>query len=231
MKINITGDDHIMISLLTQSPIVFLGAILAFLIAVMAHEVAHGFVALKCGDPTAKYMGRLNFNPQSHFDLFGAVMFLVIGFGYAKPVPINPNNFQNYKKDSIKVSLAGVCTNLILAFLCYPIFYLALPYILGLAQYGNIGAGFSDFFIAFLQYFFSINLVLMVFNLMPIPPLDGFHFLELILPATSRFMQFLRQNTLIILILFMLANSWFGIISIVTSFVQIPIVWFWGLII
>ncbi len=219
-----------MLSLLTSNPIEFLGAILAFLIAVMAHEVAHGYVALKCGDPTAKYMGRLNFNPQSHFDLFGAVMFLVIGFGYARPVPINPNNFKNYKKDSIKVSLAGVCTNLLLAFLIYPVFYLAVPYIVQLSSYGNIGYGFMQFFIAFLQYFFWINLVLMVFNLMPIPPLDGFRFLELVLPAGNKFMQFLSKNTLIVLIIFMLANSYFGIITMVTNIVQIPITWFWGLI-
>ncbi|MFI3167932.1 MAG: site-2 protease family protein [Bacillota bacterium] len=219
-----------MISLLTQDPITFLGAILAFLIAVMAHEVAHGYVALKCGDPTAKYMGRLNFNPQSHFDLFGAVLFLVIGFGYARPVPINPDNFKNYKKDSIKVSLAGVATNFTLAFLVYPIFYLAIPYIIRLSGYGDIGAGFSSFFIAFLQYFFSINLVLMVFNLMPIPPLDGFRFLELVLPATSKVMDFLRKNSFMVLIVFMLANMYFGVISLVTSIVQQPIIWFWGLI-
>ncbi len=219
-----------MISLLTSQPIVFLGAILAFLIAVMAHEVAHGYVALKCGDPTAKFMGRLNFNPQSHFDLFGAVLFLVIGFGYAKPVPINPNNFKNYKKDSIKVSLAGVLTNLLLAFLIYPVFSLTVPYIIKLSTYGNMGAGFASFFIAFMQYFFSINLVLMVFNLMPIPPLDGFRFLELVLPDGNKFMQFLQRNTMMVLLLFMLANMYFGVISVVTGFVQIPIVWLWGLI-
>ncbi len=220
-----------MLSLLTTSPIIFLGAILAFLIAVMSHEVAHGYVALKCGDPTAKYMGRLNFNPQSHFDLFGAVMFLVIGFGYAKPVPINPNNFQNYKKDSIKVALAGVVTNFTLAFLIYPVYVLAVPYIIQLSAYGSMGYGFAQFFIAFLQYFLWINLVLMVFNLMPIPPLDGFRFLELVLPAGSKVMQFLARNTLLILIVFMLANSYFGIISTVASFVERPIIWFWGLII
>ncbi|MFI3163356.1 MAG: site-2 protease family protein [Bacillota bacterium] len=219
-----------MLTLLTTSPIIFLGAILAFMMAVMAHEVAHGYVALKCGDPTAKYMGRLNFNPQSHFDLFGAVMFLVIGFGYAKPVPINPNNFKNYKKDSIKVALAGVVTNFLLAFLIYPIYVLAVPYIVQLSAYGSMGYGFAQFFIAFLQYFLWINLVLMVFNLMPIPPLDGFRFLELILPAGNKVMQFLAKNTLLILIVFMLANSYFGIISVVASFVERPIIWFWGLI-
>lgn len=219
-----------MLTLLTTSPIIFLGAILAFMIAVMAHEVAHGYVALKCGDSTAKYMGRLNFNPQSHFDLFGAVMFLVIGFGYAKPVPINPNNFKNYKNDSIKVALAGVVTNFLLAFLIYPVYNLAVPYIVQLSAYGNIGYGFAQFFIAFLQYFLWINLVLMVFNLMPIPPLDGFKFMELILPAGSKVMQFLARNTLLILIVFMLANSYFGIISTVASFVEKPIIWFWGLI-
>ncbi len=219
-----------MLSLLTSNPISFLGAILAFLIAVMAHEVAHGYVALKCGDPTAKYMGRLNFNPQSHFDLFGAVMFLVIGFGYAKPVPINPNNFASYKKDSIKVSLAGVVTNFLLAFLIYPVYTLAVPYIIQLASYSSMGYGFAQFFIAFLQYFLWINLVLMVFNLMPIPPLDGFRFLELILPAGNKFMQFLSRNTMLILLVFILANSFFGIISTVASFVELPIIWFWGLI-
>ncbi len=219
-----------MLSLLRQDPITFLGAILAFLIAVMAHEVAHGYVALKCGDPTAKYMGRLNFNPQSHFDLFGAVMFLLIGFGYARPVPINPNNFKNYKKDSIKVSLAGVATNLVLAFIAYPIFVLAVPYIWQLSSLGNMGAGFSTFLIAFLRNFFSINLVLMVFNLIPIPPLDGFHFLELVLPPQNKFMDFLRRNTMLVLLIFILANSFLNVIGTVVSVVQIPIVWLWGLV-
>ena len=96
----------------------FLAVILAALGAIILHENAHGIVALWCGDETAKLQGRISLNPAKHFDIFGFIMFIVIGFGWARPVPVNPNNYKHRKLDSVLVALAGVFTNVVLAFIC-----------------------------------------------------------------------------------------------------------------
>ena len=95
----------------------FLAVILASLGAIILHENAHGIVALWCGDETAKLQGRISLNPAKHFDIFGFIMFIVIGFGWARPVPVNPNNYKHRKLDSVLVALAGVFTNVVLAFI------------------------------------------------------------------------------------------------------------------
>ena len=95
--------------ILLRLPIIF--------IAITVHEYAHGYAALKMGDPTAKLSGRLSMNPLAHMDIVGALSMLIFGFGWAKPVPINPNNFKNHKKGTVIVSLAGPISNLFLAFL------------------------------------------------------------------------------------------------------------------
>ena len=120
---------------------------LPILWAITIHEFAHGWVAHKCGDDTALHAGRLTLNPLAHLDPFGTLCFLIAGFGWAKPVPVNPYNFRNPRRDDILVSVAGVCANLLSA--------LAFALIL---------------------------LVLIFFNLIPIPPLDGSHVLEQFLP-------------------------------------------------
>ena len=92
----------------------FLLALPGRLLAISAHEAAHGWVAARCGDPTARLMGRVSLNPLKHFDLVGTICLLLFGFGWAKPVPVNPNNFRNYRSDDLKVSLAGITMNLLL---------------------------------------------------------------------------------------------------------------------
>lgn len=136
----------------------------AILIALTLHELAHGYMAYKLGDPTAKMMGRLSLNPIKHLDPMGTVMLLVLGFGWAKPVPINPRNFRKPIRDDILVSLAGVTVNFILFFISVGV-YIAL-YVHGVS---------NEIVMTFLQYFYSINMSLCLFNLLPIPPLDGFH--------------------------------------------------------
>lgn len=135
-----------------------LAYVLAIVFALMMHELAHGLVAYWCGDKTAKEQGRLSLNPFKHLDLWGSLSFLFVGFGWAKPVPINPLNFRNYKKSMALVSLAGIITNLILAFFAVPFFKLCA----GFASSTNAGKLFLYYLTMFL---ILINISLAIFNL------------------------------------------------------------------
>jgi Zn-dependent protease len=145
----------------------FIASFCAVLIVTSFHEFAHAFVAFKCGDLTAKMNNRYTLNPFAHFDILGIIMFAVTGFGWAKPVPINPNNFHNYKKGLFWTASAGIIVNLIMAFVFYPIALVANKYLI------------SDlpvilFIIYFLNYIYLYSLSFAVFNLLPLYPLDGF---------------------------------------------------------
>lgn len=137
------------------------------LLAITCHEVAHGFVAWRYGDPTARMLGRLTLNPLKHIDIFGTLMLVVVGIGWAKPVPVVIENLRNPKKDMIWVSAAGPITNIVLAILS--------ALLLRLLQVLPIANG--EFVLLPLSYMVSfsiyINLLLAFFNMIPIPPLDG----------------------------------------------------------
>ena len=128
------------------------------LFALVFHEFAHGWVANKLGDPTAKYAGRLTLNPMAHLDMFGSLMILFVGFGWAKPVPVDSRYLANPRKDMMKIAFAGPAANLLLAFIAGILIRIT----------GNIGP-FTTMMIMFTQ----INIMLAVFNMLPIPPLDG----------------------------------------------------------
>lgn len=142
------------------------------------HEFAHALVATKLGDQTARLSGRLTLNPLAHLDLFGALMMLIAGFGYAKPVPVNMNNFKNERRklDMALTALAGPVSNLIMAFV-FTIFYCAV------FKFGSPTDGsLAEAMVLFFLYVAQINVSLAVFNLIPVPPLDGSRILTAILP-------------------------------------------------
>ena len=204
---------------LTSDPVSFiiyaLYLTVTVLMSLILHEVAHGYVALRCGDPTAKWLGRLSLDPRKHLDPLGTVCMFLLGFGWAKPVPVNPRNFRNYRRDDFLVSIAGIVTNLTLFILCAalsvgvnrliwePEFLTAFRDQFGSLQgllnlYHDDGMRASaiisgssyDYLNTFARYpwllyvqrfllmMAQINLALAVFNILPIPPLDGYHLLN-----------------------------------------------------
>lgn len=164
-----------------------ISSIIAITIVMTVHEFSHVFVAVKCGDETPRMKDRLTLNPIAHFDVAGFCLLILTGFGWAKPVPINPNNFKNKKKGSILVSLAGVFSNLIGAFICFPLFLLCANHLPDLLL-------FDEIIINVLGYCYSYNLCLFIFNLLPFYPLDGFIFLSTIIDKSSKMLDFLYEK-------------------------------------
>ena len=171
----------------------FIAIFLALIVVLPLHEYAHGFVAYKLGDDTAKSLGRLSLNPVKHLDPFGALCMVLFHFGWAKPVPINPINFKNPRKGFALTALAGPATNLIVGF------FTAFLYVLSYTLFKETESLFLNNLqiniLLFLIYFFSINIGLGVFNLIPIPPFDGSRILYVALPKKLYFkvMKYERQ--------------------------------------
>ncbi len=148
------------------------------------HECAHAWMAMKQGDQTARLKGRLTLNPMAHLDLIGSIMILLVGFGYAKPVPVNPNNLKNGKKSFALVALAGPVSNIIMAFIALILLNIwAVVYDHTQAINETLFAVLAVFF----RYAATINIGLAIFNLIPIPPLDGSRILTLVLPEKYYF--------------------------------------------
>ena len=145
------------------------------LLCLPVHEFAHGLVAHWCGDDTAKWHGRLTLNPFKHLDLYGTLMILTVGMGYAKPVPVNSRNFRNYKRDMILVALAGPLSNFLMAVVGMFLFCLvaSVPLL----------ATWQVLLMSLCSIIINVNISLMVFNLLPIPPLDGSRLWSSLLPG------------------------------------------------
>lgn len=206
-----------------MSPETLAFSILILLFSVILHEVMHGFVALKFGDHTAEYAGRLTLNPIPHIDLIGTILlpaiFLLLPFltgtpsrffiAWAKPVPVNPLNFSNIKRGELFVSLAGIGANFFLALVG------ALLYHLTTANFPT-----NQSLLLVFQFTVGINLMLGVFNLLPIPPLDGYNALLSFLPynLAQEYQKLYRYGFLIIL-----ALLYFNILGIILSLILIPL--------
>jgi Zn-dependent protease len=149
-----------LLKLLTRDPLAFALVAIPLLFSVIIHEVAHGWVAYRMGDPTAKWSGRLTLNPLKHLDPIGTLMLFLAGFGWAKPVPVNFNNISDWRKGLIFVSSAGIAANILFAFFA----------LLFIRLFSTSSSGIA----AILAYYVvQINITLAALNLIPIPPLDG----------------------------------------------------------
>jgi Zn-dependent protease len=160
------------------------------LLAVTMHEVAHGYLAEKLGDPTARLLGRLTLNPVKHLDPIGTIAILVFGFGWARPVPVNANNLRDPRRGMVWVALAGPTANLLLAIFC-ALLLRGVASTVGFFPENTKVLAYIEPIGLMAAFGLYINVILFMFNLLPIPPLDGGHILANLLPEKNA--QFLRK--------------------------------------
>jgi Zn-dependent protease len=175
--------------MLNTDPRVLLLLLPAVLVAATLHEFAHALVADRLGDPTPRQLGRLTLNPLAHLDILGTLFFILFSFGWARPVPVNPRNFADPRRGMLQVAVAGPLANVTVAFVVG----------LGLKSQGLPGTLWGDF----ASMLVWINVVLAVFNLLPIPPLDGSRILESLLPPQQAvaYARIQPYGTVLILVL------------------------------
>lgn len=193
--------------MLGLNPTTLLVVGVALVVAATVHEVAHAYVADRLGDPTPRSQGRLTLNPLAHLDLLGSLLILLAGFGWAKPVQINPMNFRDWRRDSIMVAAAGPLANITL------LFALGIPYKLGLLDFGRSALD------TLLLTVIRINAMLAVFNLIPVPPLDGSKILMGLLPPAQA-ISYARLQPYGVLILLLLVMT-----NVLSVFLLVPIRW------
>lgn len=169
----------------------FIAGIPGILIAMVVHEYSHARVAVAMGDMTPRLMGRLTLNPKAHIDPLGLLMLFIVHFGWAKPVMVNPRNFRDMRKGEILVALAGPASNLVVAFLT----------IVFMLLYARLGLPTTDGFFTVMDYLVIININFALFNILPLPPLDGSRVLMTLLPGRWAYeIMRLERYTFIILI-------------------------------
>ena len=231
---------------LMNDPVDFLIYLVYFAVSILLtlilHEIAHGYVAWKCGDPTARMLGRLSMDPRKHLDPLGTLFLIFFGFGWAKPVPVNPRNFQNYRRDDFLVSVAGITVNITLfllslslavginSFLWKPeiIRYYGAEALLSSEGIGYAvlvsGAGsesvdamlhpWLQYVQRFLLMFGTMNLSVGLFNLLPIPPLDGYHiFNDILLKGRLNLNYNTFQIMRVVLLVLCLSGALSGILN------------------
>ncbi|GAA3403711.1 site-2 protease family protein [Paenibacillus hodogayensis] len=163
---------------LEELPFILIVLVLAFTV----HEFAHAYSAYKFGDPTAKNLGRVTLNPRVHLDVLGTILILIAGFGWAKPVPVNRGNFKNPRLMGIIVSAVGPLSNLLLAFIGLVLYHIFSS----TGVLDGASAGVVKAIDLFLRRLIELNVVLFIFNLIPLPPLDGYRIIEDLAPLHIR---------------------------------------------
>jgi len=191
-----------LLNLLLKDPVAFILIAIPLLYAVIFHELAHGWVAYRLGDDTAKSLGRLSLNPLKHLDPLGTLMLFIFGFGWAKPVPVNFSLLRDRRMGMIWVSAAGIVTNIIMAFLAMFVTRLLSP-------------APSSMPAVLLYYFAQINIILAAFNLIPIPPLDGSKILMGMASPNVQNMLFRIERYGFVIIIALL---YFGVLNPVIAF-------------
>ena len=205
-----------MISLLFQNPVAFIIIAALLVMALSVHEFAHAFAAEKLGDPTPKLMGRLTLNPKAHLDPVGTMLLLVAGFGWGRPVPFDPFNLRNPKRDAAVISFAGPLSNLVMALVSA----ILIRIFISLADFP-----LSGFLTEILGLFLYFNIILAVFNLMPVSPLDGFKVVAGLLPEKyyRDWMELERYGVIFLLLLifpFFGSSAILKVISPIVSFIM-----------
>ena len=206
----------------------------ATLIALTVHEYSHGYVAYRLGDPTARSLGRLSLNPLKHLDPIGSILMIICGFGWAKPVPINPRYFKNPRNGMAITAAAGPISNLLLAFLAAILFRLS-----GNAMFYAFSAGapaflqtFLGLLVSFFGVFHILNLSLCVFNMIPLPPLDGSRIFYVFLPPRLYFRIMKYERTIqIILLIALWLGAFTNVISTFVGWLSGGMLWLVNLII
>ena len=197
------------------------------LLALVVHECSHGYVSSKLGDPTPRLRGRLTLNPLAHLDLMGTILMLLTGFGWAKPVEVNPMYYKDRKKGMALVAFAGPFSNFLLAVISLLIYFVCFA----ISFYTNMSSGFVGFVGKVCSYSAQINLCFMVFNLIPIPPLDGSRILGMFLSNKVYYsmMQYERYSMFLIMFL-SLSGMLNSIIGNGVNFVYVAIIRFFSMI-
>ncbi len=206
-----SGNPNALIQTLLSIPVI--------LIALTTHEWAHGYAAYKMGDPTARNLGRLTLNPLKHLDLFGTLCMFVAGFGWAKPVPINPRRFDNPRRGMAVTGLAGPLANIVLSFIGLLLFAICnkVFYTTGVIYQNRFAANLILALMLFLNLFHYLNLSLAIFNLIPVPPLDGSRIFFILLPDKWYF-GIMKYEGIIQLILMLALFT--GVLSVPLGFVM-----------
>lgn len=204
-----------MIGLLQQSPLIFAALAVILIFSLVLHELGHGYSALRAGDTTAESYGRLTFNPLKHLDPIGTLLLLLVGFGWAKPVPIDPTRFRHPRRDLFLVSIAGIVINLVLAGifgLLLRFLYITDPFAVEAYLYSSQLIGINGVLALLFTLAGSINLVLALFNLLPIPPLDGSKILQSFLPERYHpfFWQLEQYSWLFFILIFFVLRQPIG---------------------
>ena len=207
---------------------IYLFSALCALVILTFHEFAHGYAAYKMGDNTAKNLGRLTFNPLKHLDPVGALCIVFFRVGWAKPVPVNPDNFKNRKRGFAIVALAGPLTNIVLGFLTAGLYSLMLAIFGSMKFESEFLFNLASNFLLFLYLFFIINIGLGLFNLLPIPPFDGSRLAHALLPEKYYFgiMKYERKIYMFTLLWLLMGNTFCMAVRSIPFVASVP--WLYG---